>query len=51
MPRRPTNISRIARGIVSTIGGIVLEVAVILWFIVLILGSASVALFLWQLVG
>ena len=50
MSRRPTSTGKFIRNAFSLVGGILLEMVFIVWFMVLILGAASVALFLLQMV-
>jgi hypothetical protein len=51
MPRRPTNLAKFIRSTVSLLGGILLEMVFVLWFILLIFGAAAVAVFLSNLVS
>lgn len=51
MPRRPTSLAKFIKDSLSLLGGILLEMFFILWFILLILGAASVAVMLSNLVS
>ena len=51
MPRRPTTLMRFSHGAISLIGGILVEVVFILWFILIILGAAALAMMVSNLVS
>jgi len=51
MPRRPTSTEKSLRNLLSLVGGILLEIVFVVWFMVLILGAASATLFLLHLVS
>lgn len=51
MPRRPSNLARFVRSTLFLLGGILLEMVFVLWFILLILGAAAAALILSNLVS
>jgi len=51
MSQRPSSAVKFFRSVASLLGGILLEVVFILWFILIILGAASVAMFIIGAVG
>jgi len=51
MSRRPTVTVKLFRSVLSLVRGILLEMAFILWYMILILGAASAVLFLFHLVS
>jgi hypothetical protein len=51
MSQRPSSAAKFFRSIGSLLGGILLEVVFILWFMLIILGVASLAMFIFGSVG
>ncbi|MDH4123120.1 MAG: hypothetical protein OEV21_03445 [Thermoplasmata archaeon] len=51
MVRRPASMGQLVKDSLSLVGGILLEIMFILWTIILIMGTAGIALLVWQLVG